>query len=338
MRNDLAPSDHSYLIERFPLAGIPAWLSVVATIALSAIALVLRTQAGPWLPAGFPYVTFFPAVIIVSFVFGARYGALAAAICWMLAWYYFIPPVHTFAIDAGVGTAFAFYAFVVTTDIVLVHWMQRANVALARQREATARLAATRALLFDELQHRVSNNLQVAAGLLSLQKRNVADRDARAALDEAARRLGVIGRISRKLYDPAGSGHALAGFLDTLAGDVIEASGRTDITHQVRCADGRMATPDMAVPIALIVAEAIANAIEHGFAGRGGVIDIMVADDPTILDIRVVDDGGTLPVDFDIARSTSMGLTIAAMLAAQIGGRFTLEGGASTTAHLTVPL
>ena len=338
MRNEPVLADHHYLIERFPLPGVPVWLSLLATTGLCTLALILRAEAAPWLPPGFPYVTFFPAVIIVSFVFGARYGALAAVICWMLAWYYFIPPMHAFGINAGVGMALAFYTFVVATDIALVHWMQRANVALARQREATARLAATRALLFDELQHRVSNNLQVAAGLLSLQKRNVADRDARSALDEAARRLGVIGRISRTLYDPAGNGHALAQFLNVLAGDVIEASGRTDITHRVQCPNRRMATPDMAVPIALIVAEAIANAIEHGFAGRGGLIDIVVADDPTMLDIRVIDDGGTLPADFDITHSTSMGLTIAAMLATQIGGRFAMEGGPCTTARLTAPL
>jgi two-component sensor histidine kinase len=65
-------------------------------------------------------------------------------------------------------------------------------------------LADTRELLFRELQHRVSNNLQVAAGLLTMQKRQLTDVSEKTALDEAAGRLALIGRISRQLYDPSG--------------------------------------------------------------------------------------------------------------------------------------
>lgn len=79
---------------------------------------------------------------------------------------------------------------------------------------SSARLAATRELLFRELQHRVSNNLQMVAALLTVQRRKIADPEAKLALDEASRRLGVIGRISRQLYDPTGAGKDLPAFLD----------------------------------------------------------------------------------------------------------------------------
>ena len=49
--------------------------------------------------------------------------------------------------------------------------MQTANHQLAAERETNRSLGDTRELLFRELQHRVSNNLQVAAGLLTMQNR-----------------------------------------------------------------------------------------------------------------------------------------------------------------------
>mgnify|MGYP003346263007 CR=1 FL=1 len=99
------------------------------------------------------------------------------------------------------------------TDVLIIHWLQRANGYLAAERERNAALAHTRALLFDELQHRVSNNLQAVAGLLALQRRRVTDPQAAATLAEASQRVALIGRISRRLYDSDENGRDLAAFL-----------------------------------------------------------------------------------------------------------------------------
>lgn len=131
-------------------------------------------------------------------------GTITAILSGVAAWYWFIPPAG-FTVDQGTAVALLFYAFITGTEVTLVHWMQRANRQALAEREANAHLAETQTLLFRELQHRVSNNLQMVAALLNLQRRRVKDAEAREALDEAARRLGVVGRISRKLYDPAGA-------------------------------------------------------------------------------------------------------------------------------------
>lgn len=327
------------LIEQFPLRGVHPAAAVAGSLVLVAIAFLGRLGALPWLPDGYQFVTFFPAVILASFLFGARLGALAAVLSGSLAWYFFIPPVDSFVVNVGTAVGLGFYTITVVIDIALVHWMQAANAALTRERELSAELAETRKLLFSELQHRVSNNLQVVAGLLSLQKRRVADPIARGALDEASRRLGVIGRISRQLYDPAGKGSDLCAFFETLADDVIDASGRSDITCDVVCASELTVTPERAVPLALIVAEALANAIEHGFATKPGQIELVVGhhiDDIYAIEVR--DDGGVLPDGFDSAAQDSLGLRIATTLAKQIGGNFTLTGGKTTVARLEVPM
>lgn len=326
-------------IEQLPIARGRPILGTVATAAIVALAWLVRTAVDPLLPSGFPYVTFFPAVIVTSFLFGVRLGSAAALVCGLLAWYFFLPPARGLVLTHGTGFALAFYVFVVATDLALVHWMQAANGQLTRERELSRSLATTRELLFRELQHRVSNNLQVAAGLLNLQKRQLGDADARAALDEAAGRLTTIGRISRQLYDPSGSAQPLLLFLNDLCRDVLDASGRGDLTLTLRGDDQLRLQPDAAIPTALIVAEAVANAIEHGFAdARPGRIVVEVARSPDeALTITVDDDGRGVPAGFDADRSTSLGLRIATSLARGQGGSFRLERCNGTRATLTLP-
>ena len=325
-------------IEQLPVARDRPVVGSVAMLAIVAAAWLLREITDPLLPPGFPYVTFFPAVIVTSFLFGVRLGSVSALLCGLLAWYFFIAPAG-FGLTSGSLFALAFYVFVVATDLALVHWMQAANRQLAAEREVNRSLADTRELLFRELQHRVSNNLQVAAGLLTMQKRQLTDAGEKTALDEAAGRLALIGRISRQIYDPSGAAQPLVPFLTGLCLSVIEASGRHDVTITISGYDQLRLMPDAALPTALIVAEAIANALEHGFAdGKGGRITVEVGRDPQSgLRVTVHDNGHGLPAQFDAENSTSLGLAIATTLARGQGGHFRLEPCEGTLATLTLP-
>lgn len=330
------------LVERLPLR-LPWWAAFAIVVALSLFAWWLRAVLAPDLPPGFPFVTFFPVVLLSAFFLGTRAGILAALLCGLIAWHRFVSPTHDWSLNAGGRVAMGFYLFITTTEVLLTHFMQRANRELAAERAATARLATTRALMFRELQHRVSNNLQVAASLISMQRRSVRDPEARTALEEASRRIGVIGRIGRQLHDPDGNERPLAAFLDELARDVVDASGRDDVRVRIAVAPGADAplAPDQAVPLALIVAEAIANAIEHGFAdARPGIITVGLARiDEGHRRITVADDGRGLPDGFDLAASDSLGLKIAGLLAKQVRGRFALLPGATggSIAELVLP-
>jgi len=325
-------------IEQLPVARDRPVLGTVVMLVIVAGALALRMVTDPLLPPGFPYVTFFPAVIVTSFLFGVRLGVVSAALCGLLAWYFFIPPAYSFALTRGTAFALAFYVFVVATDLALVHWMQSANRQLGRERELSRSLADTRELLFRELQHRVSNNLQVAAGLLNLQKRTLDDPKGKAALDEATRRLALIGRISRQIYDPSGLAQPLLPFLGELCKSVIEASGRDDLVLEVQGDKELRLQPDAAIPTALVIAEAVANAIEHGFRdGRIGRISVGVGRHPEGAAVTVHDDGHGLPESFVHDETRSLGLRIATTLASGQGGRFQIEPRGGALATLILP-
>lgn len=327
-------------VERLPLALNRPVYAYVFTLLFCVVALSLRLVAETVLPVGYPFVTFFPAVILTSFLFGVRPGIFAAIICGFLSWYFFIPPVGTLMMNPAVAMALCFYSAVVAIDILLIHFMQRANFNLAVERERSRALAENRELLFHELQHRVSNNLQVLAAMLALQRRHVDHDVARRALDDAASRLAVVGRISRALYDPAGQGQDMAAFLATLVGDVVEASGRGDIAVSLDASAGLQLDPTIAVPLALIVAESVSNALEHGLPDRAGRIAIDLKSDDSAICLRIGDDGRGLSPAFVQGQGESLGLRIAGALATQLGGQFALmpgqQGGA--VAQLDLPI
>ncbi|MBH1992190.1 MAG: DUF4118 domain-containing protein [Sphingomonadaceae bacterium] len=331
--------NNARFVERLPLVLDRPVYSYGLTLLFCGAALFLRFAAAPLLPSGYPFVTFFPAVILASFLFGVGPGIFAAIVCGLMSWYFFIPPVHLLAINPAVVMAMLFYSAVVAVDIILIHFMQRANFSVAVERERSRALAENRELLFHELQHRVSNNLQVVAAMLTLQRRHVDHEVARHALDSASARLALIGRISRALYEPSGKGQDMQAFLTTLTADVLEASGREDVALTIDVPDGLTLDPNITVPLALIVAESVNNAIEHGLPDRAGRIVVTLAAQGGALDLRVVDDGHGVAPDFQIGAGNSLGLRIANALASQLGGHFSLAPGVQSgaVARLDLP-
>lgn len=315
-------------LERLPLARKRRWLAYCFAVLASGAALVLRWQIDAVLPPGFPFLTFFPAVILTAFLFGIGPGILAAVLSGLAARFWFIPPMgFMLAYDSAV--ALAFYVVIVVVDIALIHWMQRATHHLALERRRADDLVSTREALFNELQHRVGNNLQMVASLLSLQRRGVTEPAAAEALADASRRVAVVGRIQRNLYSAQGEQLDLAPYLEAIVRDTIEAAGREDIEVSFSNTLGRVSlAPAAAIPAALVLAESVSNAVEHGFADQGGEIAVSLRRDERCYVIEVEDDGRGLPADFQAASTESLGLRIARTLASGQGGGFDLEPGA----------
>ena len=64
-----------------------------------ALALAVRFAFNGLLPAGFPYLTFFPAVLLTAFFCGTGPGIVTATLSVAAAWFWFIPPFDSFALD-----------------------------------------------------------------------------------------------------------------------------------------------------------------------------------------------------------------------------------------------
>lgn len=293
------------------------------------VALGLRLALDDDLPPGFPFLTFFPAVIVTAFLCGPRAGAAVAAASFLAAWWFFIPPTGTFALSGASLLALGFFALIAAVDIALIHVLCQALARVGEERERNA-------TLFTEMQHRISNNLAVVSALLALERRRIADPDARRALDDAGRRLELVSRLHRRLHAP---GAAVSSFLEELCRDVLEAGATPGVTCEV-AADPLPVTPAQAIPLALATAELLSNALEHAFPGRAsGRVAVTLrreADGTAVLSVQ--DDGVGLPPGFAVGESRSLGLSLVGQLAAQLGGSFALEAPGGTRALLRFPL
>ncbi|WP_421736710.1 sensor histidine kinase [Caulobacter sp.] len=306
-------------------------------VAAAGLGLVVRLLLGDWFPPGFPYLTFFPVIIVTTYFVGARPAVLCATLSGLAAWYFFIGPEQHFAFGPTTFVALGFFAFVVAVDIFFIDGMQRAVRQLSRERERYARLAESQDLLYRELHHRVSNNIQVVGALLRLQAAGVKDGDARHALQEAGGRIEVIAKIQRELHNRVGDPVPFRIFAQSLLNDANVAAG-TQASVSIEGGELPLHS-DQATPVTLVLLECFNNALEHAFAGgRDGAVAVRLDQDGADHVLTVRDNGAGPPEGFDPAKSTSLGLRIVRAMAGQLGGRFEMtRGDGWTTCRLTYP-
>ena len=85
-------------------------------------------------PKGFPFLTFFPVVMITAFVAGLWPGVMVALLSVLAAWFYFIVPSESDGMTSGDLLALAFFSLILLIDCIIIHLMTKA-VARARASE-----------------------------------------------------------------------------------------------------------------------------------------------------------------------------------------------------------
>ncbi|QLF69163.1 DUF4118 domain-containing protein [Peteryoungia desertarenae] len=185
---------------RLSVGSVFATYGVALVIFL--IALVLRFWIDPYLPPGFPYLTFFPAVVICGFVLGVGPGTLVAVLSGLASWYYFIPPHNQFDFSPGTMVAMGLYVFVIFTDLGLIYLMMRAYRAELAARQETQRLADRQEVMAQELDHRLKNVFATINAIISLSLKNASTADELAArLRDRLTALGRSNLLLRGLRD-----------------------------------------------------------------------------------------------------------------------------------------
>lgn len=316
----------------------PAFQIIFASLAIL-VSVALRFYLDPALPTGFPYLTFFPAVILTGFFAGTRAGSVVAVACGLVAWFWFLVPGAGFAISPPILLALGFYAFVATTELVLIHAMRAALTRLEIEKARSDQLALANKTMFHELQHRVSNNLQVVASLLKMQRRNVSDESARAALDVASARLQVVASIQRQLHNPKRQSTEMGQLMREVVPEVVSSSALSDRVTLEFDVEPVIVTGDQATPLALIIVELVSNAVEHAARNEERTrLHLTMRSRNGQGIIIVQDDGKGLPPDFAPEKSRSLGLRVALQFTEQLGGKLTFETVNGTRVTLVIPL
>jgi two-component sensor histidine kinase len=245
--------------------------------------------------------------------------------------------------------------------IVLVHCIpllegERVTGGMVLLRDVTDlrrldRLLLTKDAAIREVHHRVKNNLQTISSLLRLQARRLDPGEAQQALKEAERRVRSIALVHEILSRDPGEEVPFSDIVESLvrmAKDSVVGVGEIDIS-----VDGDLGevTAMVATPLALVLAELLQNAIEHGFpdASEGpataanpdgsvnGHVQLVLDSEGPSLRIQVRDDGVGLPDDFDINSTSSLGLSIVRdLVESQLGGTMSMTSNQGTVVDITV--
>ena len=209
--------------------------------------------------------------------------------------------------------------------------------------EEAQRGLATKSVLLSELHHRVKNNLQTVASLLSLGLRHASAPEARQVLEESRTRIQSIAAV-HDLLSQNDVGLTTVGEVARKVAEIAEVQSATPNRRVRMTVEGervRLAT-QQATTLAIALNELLTNTLQHAFPARAdGAVDghvaITYARVGRQVELSIADDGAGLPPDFDPERHKGLGLSIVDALTRQ-DLRGQLHLGANDTGGTTVTL
>jgi two-component sensor histidine kinase len=183
-------------------------------------------------------------------------------------------------------------------------------------------LLREKAILLQEVQHRVANSLQIIASVLLQNARMVQSEETRSHLQDAHKRVMSVADLQRLLAASRLDDIELRAYLTTLCqslgASLIRDHKQLSLDVTV---DDSTTTADISVSLGLIVTELVINALKHAFPGnRPGRIAVDYRAHGPFWTLTVSDNGAGMPVDFESLKP-GLGTSIVDALAMQLHAR-----------------
>ena len=187
----------------------------------------------------------------------------------------------------------------------------------ARQKDDLIR---DKAILVQEMQHRVANSLQIIASVLLQGARKVGSDESGDHLRDAHQRIMSVAAVQRQLAGSEMGDVELRGYFTDLCrsiGDsMIRDRNRVSLKVSV---DDSIASSGKSVSLGLIVTELVINALKHAFPkDREGLIVVDYRAHGEGWTLMVCDDGVGMPKDLEAAKP-GLGTGIIQALSKQLG-------------------
>ena len=205
---------------------------------------------------------------------------------------------------------------------------QEANLEISKKNLSLEYLLSEKEWLLKEIHHRVKNNLQIVISLLNTQSLYLDNDKALEAIRESQHRMFSISLIHQKLYQTENlTCIDMFDYITDLTGylrECFDTAKNILIMLEVEpiCLDVAQA-----VPIGLILNEAVTNAIKHAFTPKikGTIVIGLNGIDNENIKLSIADNGKGLPHDFNIADCNSLGMSLMSGLSKQLGGQLKLS-------------
>jgi two-component sensor histidine kinase len=287
----------------------PAPIRWLAAATLFGIAFVIRWSLDPLLGVE-PFVSFYPAILIAALIFGWQEAGFVLVLSIAAARHFFLPRSLSLL---PVG-----YGFVGTLNIAII-------IALKALAERLAEANERQRLLFEELQHRTANTLQITAGTLENIRKRLSSGSGESAnmLDEAIQRMLTSADMHRRLHRPD-LFNGLEPMLREIATVTID---QTSVSLDLQVEELDLSLDQQSI-LAMIVMEIASNSAKHVFrqnlGSHFGVVLRTLPGNRAMLSVR--DDG---PGEIDAGDTTrsrqQLGARILQGLADQLHGTLSTE-------------
>jgi two-component sensor histidine kinase/putative methionine-R-sulfoxide reductase with GAF domain len=187
--------------------------------------------------------------------------------------------------------------------------------------------AVMRGVLAQEIHHRVKNNLQTVASLLRLQARSAEAVDPREALEHSVNRILAIAAVHELLTERREEDVELADLFDRLRAMLVQGVGGG---KHVSASLASVTLPGArATALALVFAELLQNALEHG-GDRIGV-ELVRRDGDLVL--AIADDGSGLG---EAPAGTGLSI-VGALVRDELRGTLEISSGPGARAEVVFP-
>lgn len=221
---------------------------------------------------------------------------------------------------------------------------QLINRKLEKQREeiyhknvCLSKLVEEKEWLVREIHHRVKNNLQIVMSLLSTQSFYLKDEAALTAIQDSQHRVHSMSLIHQKLYQSDNmAAIAMQVYIHELIAYLKDSFDTGKIVFQVNVDDMELDV-SQAVPIGLILNEAITNAIKYAFKDiTEAIIRVSLKMHPgNSFELIIADNGAGLPQNFDLKKVDSLGMSLMQGLSGDLEGQFEIFNDHGTFIRIT---
>ena len=201
-----------------------------------------------------------------------------------------------------------------------------------RKNKKLQQLVDEKEWLLKEIHHRVKNNLQIVISLLNTQSAYLDNEDALEAIQNSQHRMHAMSLIHQKLYQTENlSSIDMSWYIKDLAGylkDSFDNDNKIKFNLNLLPVELDVA---QAVPLGLILNEAISNAIKYAFPDRKGIITILLEKRDEHYFLEISDNGVGLPKNYAPGENDSLGMNLMTGLAEQLDGNFSIQSDEGVT-------
>lgn len=182
--------------------------------------------------------------------------------------------------------------------------------------------------LLKEIHHRVKNNLQVVISLFNSQVASLQDKAALSAIQDSQNRVHAIALIHQKLYQAEGVSRILMNeYVEQIVAYLVDSYAVSNKVNFKLVVEPFDLDVNIAVPLGLIINEAITNTFKYAFPGdrTGAVIVTLLQQSEGKYRLNVQDNGVGLANNYDYSHSSSLGMKLMHGFTSQIGGELSIE-------------